>query len=296
MINIKKFKGELGLLLTAMIWGTSFVAADILLEYMTSFQIVAYRFVIASVVMTLLCIKKIKNLKRKTVIWGIIFGTLLYLGFVFQITGLAYTTPSKNAFLNTLSVIIVPFISVFALKHKVDKYSISAAFIALLGTAVLSFNMDFSINKGDALTIVSAFFYAIQLTLMSEKSGEHDAALLTMVQMITCGVLGTVVIIPLGQFSIAPISSASLPYLLHSALICTSLCFFLQAYFQRFTSGVTSAIIFSTEGVFSAIFSIALAIEPLTARLVLGSLLIFGAGIISQTKLSFIKFSRKDCR
>ena len=45
-------------------------------------------------------------------------GSNAFYGFAFQIIGLQYTTPSKNAFLTALNVVIVPFIAFVILKKK----------------------------------------------------------------------------------------------------------------------------------------------------------------------------------
>ena len=49
---------------------------------------------------------------------GTILGIFLYLAFVLQTVGLQYTTPSKNAFLTAVNVVIVPFIGFFIVQAK----------------------------------------------------------------------------------------------------------------------------------------------------------------------------------
>ena len=290
---MKNIKGEPGLLFTSLIWGTGFIACDILLEYMSPFQLLAFRFIIAAAILFVVCIKRFKLVDKSLLLWSLVFGALLYSGFTLQVVGLMYTTPSKYAFLTALSVIIVPFIAVMFFRKKIDKYSLAGALIALTGAAVLSFNLDFSVNFGDLLTICSAFFYAMHLVLMAELSKRFDAALLTFFQTLVCAVLGSAALIILGQFDLSVIHSASLPVLLYLSVACTCICFFLQAYFQRFTSEVTAVILLSTECVFAAAISVPLALEPFTANLLIGSILIFGAGIISQTKLSFLRLKKE---
>ena len=71
---------------------------------------------------------------------GILMGIALFAGFALQIIGLQYTTPSKNAFLTALNVVIVPFIAFIILKKKVGMKGIIGAIMSVIGVALLSLN------------------------------------------------------------------------------------------------------------------------------------------------------------
>ena len=105
-----------GLILVTVIWGGGFVASDMALESMKPFQIMMVRFLLASVLMGLVSMgqrkKEVKIENRAGAIKaGMLMGLTLFAGFALQIVGLQYTTPSKNAFLTALNVVIVPFIA-----------------------------------------------------------------------------------------------------------------------------------------------------------------------------------------
>ena len=113
---MKKWLAIGGLILVTVIWGGGFVASDIALESMKPFQIMMVRFLLASVLMGIISLGQ-KNREEKSVDRigairaGILMGIALFVGFSLQIIGLQYTTPSKNAFLTALNVVIVPFIA-----------------------------------------------------------------------------------------------------------------------------------------------------------------------------------------
>ena len=112
--------------------------------------------------MTIIFFKQIKeSLSWGTVKVGAILGVCLFLGFFLQTLGLNYTTPSKNAFITSVNVVIVPFIGLLLYKRKIDKFGMASSFMAIIGIAVLSLSADFTVNLGDVLYIIMCFWICI---------------------------------------------------------------------------------------------------------------------------------------
>ncbi|MER2088150.1 MAG: EamA family transporter, partial [Sporosarcina sp.] len=99
---MRKYIGEIGLIITAIIWGSGFVASAIALEYYTPYQILAGRFIIGVLILGIVFHKRLKTIKKSTLIKGSLLGIFLYIAFALQTVGLQYTTPSKNAFLTAV--------------------------------------------------------------------------------------------------------------------------------------------------------------------------------------------------
>ena len=116
---MKKYMAIAGLIVVTVIWGGGFVASDMALDSLLPFQIMAIRFLLASVLMGGISIRSLKGVKREELKAGALMGTALFLGFSLQIIGLQYTTPSKNAFLTATNVVIVPFIAFLICRKKV---------------------------------------------------------------------------------------------------------------------------------------------------------------------------------
>ena len=89
-----------------------------------------------------------------------ILGAFLCLSYQFQTYGLKHTTASKNAFITTLYVIIVPFLYWIVSKKRPTGRNIAAAFLAVIDLALLSLQGDLSINYGDFLTLVCGLMFA----------------------------------------------------------------------------------------------------------------------------------------
>lgn len=285
-----KYKGELGLLTVAIIWGSGFVASDISLGFFTPFQVLAMRFVLAALVLAAIFPRYLKQLDRQTILHGALLGVALYLAFMFQTIGLVYTTPSKNAFLTAVNVIIVPFIGLLLYRRPIDRYGTVGAFVALLGVGLISFNLDLSVNVGDVLTLVCAASFAVHIFFTDEflKRGTHPVSL-TILQMTSAGVIGLVVggvtsMLHFGEAKGGAGFMASLLAVVYLALMSTTAAFLLQTVSQKSTTATRAAVILATESVFGTVFSAWLLKEQLTVRAIIGSILVFIAIIIAEVK------------
>jgi len=282
--KMKKHLGTIGLLSIAIVWGTGFVASSVALRGLSPSEFMFLRFLIAAVLMTIISFKKIIKASKKTILAGISLGIWLYLAFILQTVGLANTTPSKNAFLTAVNVIIVPFIAFLVLKIKVDKYSIIGAVLAVVGIGVLSLNIDFTLSFGDWLTLLCAVCFAIHIFLTGQSVKKHDMFTLVTLQMITAFLLSFFVLLFTEGIQIQLGRNETIS-VLYSGIMCTTVAFFIQAFSQRYTTETQAAVILSTESLFGTIFSVLIIGEVITGRMVMGCILIMTAVLISETKL-----------
>ena len=275
-----------GLILVTVIWGGGFVASDMALESMKPFQIMMVRFLLASVLMGLVSLGQ-RNRKEEVVNRtgaikaGILMGVALFIGFSLQIIALQYTTPSKNAFLTALNVVIVPFIAFVILKKKIGAKGIIGAILSVIGVALLSLNCNITLGLGDALTLICAIGFAFQIFFTSEFVKKYPASVLNMVQMITAFILSAVSMVVFGEtdFQVTTQGWLSVLYL---GVISTTLCYLLQTACQKYVDETKAAIVLSMESVFGTIFSIIILHEIITPRMVIGCVIILAAVIISN--------------
>lgn len=278
---MKKYLGILGLLTVTIIWGGGFVASDMALETLTPFQIMAIRFLIAAVIMTLLGRKQIKTITKEEVKCGFWLGAALFGGFALQIIGLQYTTPSKNAFLTATNVVLVPFIALVIYNKKIAVKSLVGAVMALIGAGILSLNSDLTLGIGDALTLVCAVCFALQIFLTGEYVGKIRPTVLNFLQMATACGLSFVGLILAGDFGFYA-SMKSILAVLYLGVVSTTITYLLQTVSQKYVDETKSAIILSLEAVFGTVFSVIILHESITVRMILGSGLILLAVIVSQ--------------
>jgi drug/metabolite transporter (DMT)-like permease len=289
---MRNYIAEIGLVITAVIWGSGFVASAIALEHYTPYQIMAIRFFVGAVVLLLLFYKKLGQIKKSTLIKGTILGVILYLAFALQTVGLVYTTPSKNAFLTAVNVVIVPFIGLVFYKKYLSKFELTGAMLAIVGVGILSLHLPFVINIGDLLTLGCAILFALQIFYTSKFVQFEDAICLTLVQMIVAALCGVLGIFMQGELTLSYQTEALLP-VLYLGVFSTSLAYVLQTIAQKYISETKTAIILSTESLWGMIFSIIILSEVITFRMAIGAVIILLAIFTSETKFSFLDTHKK---
>lgn len=278
---MKKYLAIAGLVLVTVIWGGGFVASDMALESLSPFQIMTVRFLLASVLMGMISIRGIKGATRDEVKAGFYMGVSLFAAFALQIVGLQYTTPSKNAFLTALNVVMVPFIAFVFLRKKIGAKSIIGAVMAIVGVGLLSLNKNLTLGIGDALTLLCAAGFAFQIFFTSEFVKKYRPVVLNFVQMCTAFFLSLINMFVFGEWHFDVTTKGWLS-VLYLGVISTTLCYLLQTECQKYVDETKAAIILSMESVFGTMFSIIILHEKVTLKMVAGCVIILAAVIISN--------------
>ena len=282
---MRKYIGEIGLIITAIIWGSGFVASAVSLEHYTPYQILAGRFLIGTLILCMVFHKKLRHIKKSTLLKGTVLGLFLYVAFALQTVGLQYTTPSKNAFLTAVNVVIVPFIGFLLYKRKIDLFELGGAVLALVGVAVISLQLSSEINIGDLLTLCCAVGFAFHIFYTAKFVKDEDAVLLTIIQMVTAAVIGWIVVGFKGETSLTLETEGLLP-LLYLGIFSTTIAYLLQTVAQKFITETKAAIILSTESLWGMIFSVILLSEILTLKMGIGAVLIIQCVVGLLLKIS----------
>lgn len=285
---MKQYIGDGILLVTAIIWGSGFVVTDIALQYLTPYQVMAGRFILATLILTLLFGFKLKTL-TKSVLWkGTLLGMFLYLGFVLQTVGLQYTTPSKNAFLTAVNVVIVPIIAYLLYKRRIDRYEMIGSVIAIVGIGLLSIQSSMTVNIGDVLSLACAAAFAFNIFYTNLFVKKEDPILVTIVQFITASLLSVVAVLIKGDIPTS-VEREEVYSILYLAVFSTTIAYLCQNKALQYTTATKAAIILSTEAFFGMLMSVLFLHEVLTGRMVTGAILIMMAILIAELKPSFNK-------
>ena len=232
--------------------------------------------------MGILSYKQIKGMRKEEIRAGFFLGCALFLGFACQIVALQYTTPSKNAFLTATNVVMVPFIAFVIYKKKVNKRGIIGAIMAIIGVGILSLDRNFSLGFGDALTLVCAVGFALQIFLTGEFVSKYRATVLNFIQMSTACILSAIILTVLGEWKLEATTQGWLS-VLYLGIVSTTLTYLLQTSCQRYVDETKAAIILSMESVFGTLFSILILHEKVTQKMMLGCILILTAVIIANS-------------
>ena len=316
--------GRLALLAAAMIWGSSFFILKSALDGLPVFLLLAARFTVGFLLLSLIFRRRLRAMTRRAVLHGLICGVLLFTAYAFQTFGLRETTPGKNAFLTTVYCVLVPFISwigaplnsalsrFFAHAHSArcligpppacsrhwrrrdtapSLWNWLAAVLCVTGIGLVSLNESLTMNRGDALTLICGVFYALHVLAVGRFTRTEDATALTAVQFGAAATCNAALSL-LTERMPASVPAGALIELCYLAIFPTTVAMLLQSVGQSVTPAAPAAILLSLESVFGVLFSVLFAGERVTLRLLCGFALIFIAVIASETHFSFL--SRKD--
>lgn len=280
--------GDLALLSVAIIWGGGFIGVQKALDNgFGSFTIIFLRFLIAFLLISIVFYKDFLKMDKKHLKIGSILGAFLFLGFVLQTIGLKYTTPSKNAFITSLNVILVPFLYWVVNKERPKFKVFIASIMVLAGVYLLSSGSINGLSIGDFFTFLCAIFFAVHIVLLGYFGSDKNPVKLTIVQMGVSAILSGIFI---GFEKFPEINNVSLFYpLIYLGIFSTMLAFFIQTVAQKYTSSTSAAIILSTEAIFGTIFSVLIFKEIISYKMIFGFLLFLCSIILVE--VNFFKRS-----
>lgn len=294
MENKKKMLlADLALLLAAACWGGGFVAGDIAAENFSPFFIMAVRFTGAALFMGLLFRRHVKSSTKEDWRAGLILGSLLFVAQPVQIIALKYTTPSKQAFLITTYVIIVPFVSWLVLRKRPGIKALVAGLLALAGIGLISLSGSLGIELGDGLTLLFSLLYSFLIVVTGILAKRVNPLAMSFFQYLTTGVLsiGTTLLFE-ERATVFP--AAGIGALVYLMTINTVVAYTLQNVAQRYTSDTHSAVLISTESVIGYFCGVVLYGDPFTPKVLMGGLIVFSAVLLSVVEWGKVLHLQKE--
>jgi len=280
------FKSNILLLVTAAIWGLAFVAQRVGMDYVGPFTFNGVRFFLGSMSLLPLILyfrRDAESSRREfksAVVPGIIAGSVLFAGVSLQQVGLVYTTAGKAAFITGLYVVLVPLISIL-LGRKIGGSSLLGSVLAVSGLYLLCIKEAMTINIGDMLQLIGAFFWAIHILVIGYFSRRVDALKLSCLQFLVCSVLSMAVALVVETIVWADIAAAYI-VILYGGICSTGIAYTLQVVAQKSAPAANAAIILSMEAVFAAIGGFLILNETMSGTEVLGCALMLSGMLAAQ--------------
>lgn len=284
-----KRKGELLLFLTACIWGLSFVVQKLGMEHIGPFTFSAARLLLGGLVLIPVILffekrsKETYSLEGKALVKsGMLLGIFIAGGILFQQVGIQYTTAGKSAFITALYIVFVPALGIF-IKKRTGILTWVSVIIAVIGLYLLSIRGDFTMGKGDFLTVFSSMFWGIHILLIGKFAKDANGLKLSCIQFLTAGVIASILAIIFEEIQVINLLK-SYQALLFSSVIVVGLAYTLQIFGQKSVEDSVAAIILSLESVTALIAGMIFLGERMTLREIIGAILMFIAILISQRK------------
>ncbi len=247
-------KAELVLLSITVIWGGTFAVVKFALTDASPLVFVAVRFGAAALIFPLIYRKNYFSIDMSTLMGGLFLGSLLMIGFAFQTVGLKYTTASKSAFITGLLVAFTPLAQAVIERRMPTRGNLIGVALVAVGLYLLTSPGGQGFNIGDILTLFCAISYAIYIVYLDVYSKKHDVSKLTFLQLGVTAML-SITVAPFVETIHIHFTTGLLWALLYTSVLATVFATYLQTKYQRDTTPVRAAIIFSMEPVLANVIA-----------------------------------------
>lgn len=267
------------LVLTTFFWGGSFLFTKIGVATIPPQLFVLTRFILATLIMLLVCSGRLKKLDSATILRGMTVGCALgltNLSFVFGVQG---TSISRAGVLNNVFVLFIPVITKIIWRDRIGRVNMAGIALAVAGIVLLATGGGAGFNRGDIISTFCAFMIACHIISVSKVLKNDDVFLITLVQFATVSLIaGTAtLLLPLPAFSVTTSAVMSVVY---CAVFPTVFCFTLQNIYQRYVTPTRAGLIYTLDPVWSLIAGFFVLGERLNGREWLGCGIIFLAALL----------------
>ena len=290
-LNTQILKTDALLLLTAIIWGSAFVAQRVGMDYVGPFTFNGIRFALGSLVLMPFVVgnkiltnnsdkRKYHATARQLIIGGGFAGLALFTAASFQQVGLIYTTAGNAGFITGLYVVIVPILGLI-FKQRTNTGTWLGALAAACGLYFLCITEKFTIAHGDFLELAGAFFWGAQILIIGWLSPRMDPLKLAAVQYTACSFLSLFTAFLIEEITMNGLYLAAVP-IFYGGALSVGVAYTLQVVAQRKAHPAHAAILLSLEAVFAVLAGWLVLGETLTTRGLLGCGLMLTGMLTSQ--------------
>ncbi len=321
-MNSKKALGNGLLLLTALIWGTAFVAQRSGMESIEPITFNAARMALSAVLIGGLALimrakrrnhgasreegtisekasealskdRPIKNSEVKTdtrtetantVIGGVLCGLFLSVASIFQQMGLVYTTAGKAGFITAMYMLIVPILGFVLFKKKKTWLVWLAVMLGIVGMYLLCITGEFTLAYGDALVLVCAVTFSGHILCCDRFVRLGRPLEIAAIQFVTAAVVSGIAAFIAEEPTIEKLTSAAVP-ILYCGVMSGAIGYTLQIVAQKYTDPTIASLLMSMESVFAVLAGVIILNEQMTARELAGCVVMFVAIVLVQIPL-----------
>jgi drug/metabolite transporter (DMT)-like permease len=260
----------LALVAVTAVWGVTFVQVKDAVALYPLFAFLALRFGIAALALAVPGARRVRRLGRSGTVAAALLGVLLAVGYALQTLGLERTTVSNAGFVTGMYVVLTPLLALALFRLRIPPSAWVGVGLATVGLAMLA-GLERGSTTGDLLVLGGAAIFALQIVLMERVARRYDVLGFTLVEMLAAFAVLAVVAAPSIE---VPRGATVWAALLVTGVFASALAFLVQMWAQRRTSATRTAIVFTLEPAWAALFGFTLAGDRL------GPLAWAGCGVI----------------
>lgn len=292
------FWAHMGLVLVALIWGSSITVTQNVVNAYPPQWILAVRYTIASLVLGVIFWRRIKNFTVETLKASFVIACFLFLGTSLQTLAVRYSTPGRITFLSASYCVMIPFVAWLWLRERPKVKHLWAALFCLIGIYFVSHaNQASSIAYtpqqfviGDTLSIASGLVYACHIVSVSKYTKDHDMIQLTVFPFIFAAMMSWLSSWFLEDTSHLTFDKSGILQLVYLALFCSALALLLQTNAQKHANPTLVGLLLSLESIFGVIIPVVMGIESLNSMILIGFAFIFTAIVIAESSPALLAY------
>ena len=288
------------LLLTAIIWGSAFVAQSVGMEHVEPFTFTFTRSIIGGVVLipVIVLLRKtdsaamrrdsqgkdvagIKGITKYEWLGGICCGIALCAASNFQQIGMLHTTVGKAGFITALYVVIVPILGLF-LRKRVPALIWFCVVLSVAGLYLLCMPKGaFTLAQGDVLVLICALLFSFHILIIDYFSPKGDGVVISCIQFFVCGILSGIIMLFVENPTFANIMDAKWS-ILYAGALSSGVAYTLQVVAQKGVNPTVASLILCLESVVAVLAGWIILGDKLTSRELAGCILMFVAIVLAQ--------------
>ena len=289
-----QLRNSLLLFLAAVIWGTTFVAQSVGMEYIGPLTYLCSRSFIGGVF--LLCCLGVRKVigkrkeeaepgktaffTRQTLLGGAACGTVLFAASALQQIGIQTTDVGKAGFITTFYIVMVPVLGIFLGKKAGVRIWICVA-LALAGLYFLCMTGSFRMETADIQLFACAILFSVHILVIDHFIPNADGMAMSCVQFFVCGMISFVGMFLFEEPRMADILAGWFS-VVYAGLLSSGVAYTLQIIGQKNMNPTVASLLMSLESVVSVLAGMVILHQILSGRELLGCVLMAAAVVLVQ--------------
>ncbi|MDY0983675.1 DMT family transporter [Microbacterium sp. CFBP9023] len=192
---------EVALIAVTAVWGSTFLLVHWAMQHSGPWFFVGIRFLVAGAISIVIFRRALRGIRWRDIGAGVAIGVMIYLGYGLQTVGLQTIDSSTSAFITAMYIPLVPLAQWAVFRKRPPAMAFVGAALAFLGLLLIAGPDAFALTlrSGEILTLISTLPIAAEIILISVFAGRIDLGRITIIQLLTAGVLGILTMPVVGE-------------------------------------------------------------------------------------------------
>ena len=303
MQTVTRRRAVWGLLVVTIVWGATFIwmkqamnALQSEIDFYGQTAVVSVlvggRFLIAAIALFIGSSKARAALREKE-LWsgGTVLGLILLVGFTTQMVGIDTISPSTSAFLTSLYVVFTAMISTKMTGQPVTRMMTAGVLLATFGAGFIEGPPHLSWGKGEILTVICAFFFALHIIFTQSITQRMDPLGVTITSFLIVSIGSLAISFLMGGEDTFKLWELTLQQDVLVPLLCLGLlgslfALLLLNLLQRHLHPVQAAIIYGLEPVWATMFALGLGLTEWTGWIAVGGSALLLGNVLVELRQS----------